>query len=141
MGCVLRSLCEILWSNPHCVCYSNTAIFIHDTTVVFMILVFMILVVPVLLLFLYPCRCFQRCLNHFHLRSLALNAFVDVFQGCYKDGTNATRDCRYFAAFQLILRLIFPLVFTIAKDAILSLVLSLLVFGIYTAIFVMYSTI
>ena len=28
---------------------------------------------------------------------------MDVFQGCYKDGTNGTRDCRYFAAMYFIL--------------------------------------
>ena len=27
---------------------------------------------------------------------------MDAFQGCYKDGTNETRDCRYFVAISLI---------------------------------------
>ena len=30
---------------------------------------------------------------------------MDAFQGCYKDGTDGTRDCRYFAALQLLVRL------------------------------------
>ena len=51
--------------------------------IITLILSFMLLVVPVILLFLYPYRWFQRCLHRFHLRSLALNAFVDAFQGCY----------------------------------------------------------
>ena len=58
---------------------------------------------PCLLLCLFPCRCFQRFLNHYGLRSLALTTFMDAFQGCYKDGTNGTRDCRYFAAMYFIL--------------------------------------
>ena len=37
---------------------------------------------------------------------LALHAFADVFQGCYKNGTNGTRDCRYFAGLYLVLRIV-----------------------------------
>ena len=66
------------------------------------LLVFTLL--PILLLCLYPCRCFQRFLNSCHLRSQALHTFMDTFQGSYKDGTNRSRDCRYFAALYLILR-------------------------------------
>ena len=68
---------------------------------ILMLLVFV--VSPCLLLCLFPCRCFQRFLNHYGLRSLALTTFMDAFQGCYKDGTNGTRDCRYFAAMYFIL--------------------------------------
>ena len=52
---------------------------------------------PIVLLLLYPMRCFQQCLGRCGLRCHALNTFMDAFQGCYKDGTNGTRDCRYFA--------------------------------------------
>ena len=31
---------------------------------------------------------------------------MDSFQGCYKDGTNGTRDCRYFAGLYLIVRIL-----------------------------------
>ena len=60
---------------------------------------------PLLLLVLYPCRCFQRCLNGCNIRCQALHTFMDVFQGSYKDGTNGTRDCRWFAALYLMLRI------------------------------------
>ena len=59
---------------------------------------------PILLLCLYPCRCFQRFLNRYHLSSQTLYTFMDTFQGSFKDGTNGTRDCRYFAAVYLIVR-------------------------------------
>ena len=59
---------------------------------------------PILLLCLYPCRCFQRFLNRYHLSSQTLHTFMDTFQGGFKDGTNGTRDCRYFAAVYLIVR-------------------------------------
>ena len=48
-------------------------------------------------MFLYPCACFQRLLNRLHCNSLALHTFMDVYQGNYKDGTNNTRDYRYFS--------------------------------------------
>ena len=68
---------------------------------IIMLLVFVVF--PCLLLCLFPCRCFQRFLDHYGLRNLVLTTFMDVFQGCYKDGTNGTRDCRYFAAMYIIL--------------------------------------
>ena len=60
---------------------------------------------PILLLCVYPCRCFQRVLNRYHLSSQTLHTFMDTFQGGFKDGTNGTRDCRYFAAVYLIVRM------------------------------------
>ena len=60
---------------------------------------------PILLLCVYPCRCFQRVLNRYHLSSQSLHTFMDTFQGGFKDGTNGTRDCRYFAAVYLIVRM------------------------------------
>ncbi len=41
-------------------------------------------IVPLLLLCLYPCRCFQTCLNRTGLQHQALHTFMDAFQGCYK---------------------------------------------------------
>ena len=53
---------------------------------------------PLLLFILYPMRCFQKCLTYFNLRWHALRVFMDAFQGCYKDGTDGSCDCRCFAA-------------------------------------------
>ena len=72
---------------------------------IIMLLVFVVF--PCLLLCLFPCHCFQRFLVRYRLRSLALTTFMDAFQGCYKDGTNNTRDCRHFAAMYLILLCVF----------------------------------
>ena len=69
-------------------------------------IVFVFLLFPLLLLLLYPMRCFQRCLGCCRVRWHALPIFIDAFQGCYKDGTNGTRDCRYFAAVYLIVRFV-----------------------------------
>jgi len=65
---------------------------------------------PPLILILYPTKLFQKCLGCFKHRWLALHTFVDAFQGCYKDGTNGTRDCRYFAGVYLLLRIVLFLI-------------------------------
>ena len=60
-------------------------------------------VLPVLILLLYPTRVFQRCLGCCNARwQLALRAFVDAFQGCYKDGTADTPDWRCFSGLYFI---------------------------------------
>ena len=67
-------------------------------------------ILPLVLLCLYPCRCFHRCLHHCGIRFLKLHIFMDVFQGCYKDGTAGTCDCRWFAvAFSLHVGILFIL--------------------------------
>ena len=80
----------------------------------FVVLVFIIF--PLLLLLLYPMRYFQRCLGCCRVRWHALHIFIDAFLGCYKDGTNGTRDCRYFAGVYLLVRLILFLLFTITHS-------------------------
>ena len=62
------------------------------------------LVFPALLMFFYPCACFQRLLNRLHYNSLALKTIMDAYQGIYKDGTNNTRDYRYFSGIFFISR-------------------------------------
>ena len=73
-------------------------------------------VLPLLLLLLYPCRCFQRCLTHLRVDSLALKIFMDAFQGCYKDGTTGTRDYRYFSAIYVGTRLLLLIIYTLTLN-------------------------
>ena len=88
--------------------YDGSVVYFSDEHLPYAVLAITVLLVfillPIVLLCLYPCRCFQRFLNVCHLRSQALHTFMDAFQGCYKDGTNGTRDCRFFAAVYLITR-------------------------------------
>ena len=72
--------------------------------------IFIFVFSPALFLLLYPMRIFQKCLGCCGRRLLVLHAFADVFQGCYKNGTNGTRDCRYFAGLYLVLRIVLVLV-------------------------------
>ena len=66
-----------------------------------MVIVFNVL--PLILLCLFPCRCFHRCLNHFQIQRETMREFVEVFNGEFK---YQPRDYRYFAAFYLIIRII-----------------------------------
>ncbi len=60
---------------------------------------------PILLLLLYPTKWFQQLLGCFpHVNWHPLHAFMDIFQGCYKNGTNGKRDYRYFAGLNLLFR-------------------------------------
>ena len=63
-------------------------------------------ILPLLLLCLYPCRWFQKCLNCCKFQNQTLHIFMDAFQGCYKDGTNGSRDCRWFAGLYLFFRIL-----------------------------------
>ena len=77
------------------------------------VVLFIFIILPLLLLCLYPCLCFQKVLNACKLRCQALHIFMDAFQGCYKNGTDGTRDCRYFSAMYLLVRMSFFTVFAI----------------------------
>ena len=77
---------------------------------VFVMVTFVLL--PTLLLLVYPLRLVEwlaarlgycgRLLRPGH----RMNLFLDSFQGCFKDGTNGTRDYRYFAGVYFLLRTI-----------------------------------
>ena len=67
---------------------------------------------PLFLLLFYPTKCFQLLLGRFpRVNWHPLHAFMDIFQSCYKNGTDGTRDYRYFAAFNLLFRILilFPI--------------------------------
>ncbi len=56
---------------------------------------------PLLLMLLYPCRCFQKTLNRLGLNSPILRVFMDAFQGCYR---LEPYDMRFFSAYYIFLR-------------------------------------
>ena len=68
---------------------------------VFMLTVFNIL--PMVLLFLYPCGWFRKCLSFCGASNHVLHTFMEAFQGCYR---HQPRDCRHFAALYLLLRIL-----------------------------------
>ncbi len=78
---------------------------------------------PFILLCLYPCRCFQSCLNCCRLNGHVLRTFMDAFQGCYKFEPH---DCRYWAAFYLFLRLAILVIFALTQSGYFVLVVGIL---------------
>ena len=76
---------------------------------IFMMLLFN--VVPLMLLYLYPCCCFQKLLNQFRSCSFqALHIFMDTFLSNFR---TKPIDCRYFAAIYLTIRIINLVVFSL----------------------------
>ena len=67
-------------------------------------------VLPFLLLAVYPCRCFHKCLNCCGLKSQMLCVFMDAFQGSYRIQPH---DLRYFSAFYPLLRILMLVQFQI----------------------------
>ena len=100
--------------------YDGMVEFLGKTHRPYAILAIAVLVVfifsPLLLLIVYQCRCFHRCTQHCGFTCNILYAFMDAFQGCYKDGTNGTRDCRYFPVVYLILRILLALAYVITRS-------------------------
>ena len=75
-------------------------------------------VIPFLLLLLYPFKWFHRILNYTNLNGISLQIFVDSFAGCFKDGMEpGTRDCRYFAAILLLMRIITIIIYQLTLSA------------------------
>ena len=106
-------------------------------TIIALVVLSMFVILPTLLLFLYPCWCFQQLLNRLHCNFHVLRVFMDIFLGLYKDGTDNSRDLRYFAGAFFLARAIFVLLFGYL-DFFLSVALIGLVFSILllmTAIF------
>ena len=96
--------------DPLSIYYNATVPYFSTEHLPFALLAIFILatfiVLPVLILLLYPTRVFQRCIGCCSTRWHALDAFVDAFQGCYKNGTNGTPDWRYFSGLYLIFRIL-----------------------------------
>ena len=57
---------------------------------------------PTSLLLFYQCKLFCICLRKCRIKGTILDKFVHIFQKYYKDGSNGTLDCRWFAGFFII---------------------------------------
>ncbi len=89
-------------------------------------------VLPLLLLCLYPCRCFQKVLNYCGLRCQALHIFMDAFHNGYKNGTEGTRDYRYLSVAYLLMRIF---CFIIAALTLTSVIMTYFIVGVQFAVF------
>ena len=79
------------------------------------ILLFFILP-PSLLLIIFPTHLFtkvSRCLKPRWI--ISVQTFVDTFHGCYKDGTNGTRDCRAVSGYIFVIWAFVPGIVNMTK--------------------------
>ena len=74
-------------------------------------------VAPFLFLVFYPMKWFQKCLNALQVQRESVTIFIDCFQGYYKDGTNGTRDYRYFSVAMYSLQVLMFCFFAVAKSS------------------------
>ncbi len=95
---------------------------------------FVFVFLPFLLLVLYPCRCFQRCLKHFGWRCQVLHVFMDAFQGSYK---TEPYDLRYFSAFYLFMRFV-VIIFTEITQSLMFILVITFILLIGTLIFAIF---
>ena len=70
------------------------------------LIVFIVLPSQSLFIFLHPWKIFNRC-RYFQCRLLQVaNEVAKVFQQSFKDGTENTLDCRWFAGIYLLIRVV-----------------------------------
>ena len=128
--------------NVHYLYYDGSLEYFGKEHLPYGILALVVLVVfnilPLLLLCLYPCRCFQTCLNCCRRRyQVSMRTFMDAFHGHYKNGTNGTRDCRWFAALHLTMRgsLFLAIAVTVSEFGLVIFTILALIMLFLTAVF------
>lgn len=88
----------------------KTILIITGVLLILLLLVFL----PTSLLLLYPCHFCQKCLTCSHLHFQSLHFLMNSLLGCYKDGTNGTRDCRIFASIFLMVRIVISVEYVVS---------------------------
>ena len=99
----------------------------HLWLMIFAICVVILIVISLpLILFIYPLKHVQKFLNRYHLRGNNLVAFMDSFQGCFKDGTNGTKDLRSFSAVYFFFRIIILAISITSYNQVIERILQLI---------------
>ena len=84
--------------------------------IIALIVLIIFIFLPLVLLTLYPMRWFQKCLNCICARRHILETFINCFQGYYKDGTNGTKDCRYFSISFFLIQMVILGFFAVTRS-------------------------
>ena len=111
-----RVSAQVLALNPHIHCYTPEHI---PYLVIPTFILFAFGVCPSVFICLYPTKVFTRAAMHCcsaRVR-IAMSVFADVFQGCYKDGLNGTRDYRKTPAIIMLLIIIRTFIITFRVDS------------------------
>ena len=102
-----------------------------------LVVLLLLVILPMLLLFVYPFQWFQHLLNKLHLNSHALRTFMEVFQGSFKNGTDGTKDYRYFSGFLVLMEIILFTTFTLTLSAFYYPIFSIFIV-LYCTLFVVF---
>ena len=76
------------------------------------VITFFFNIVPLIFTLIHPLNCFKGQLSKWP----ALRICLDSFQGCYKDGTEGTCDCRFFSSLYLIIRIALFMLYCFTKN-------------------------
>ena len=94
--------------------YIDPNISINDPKHVYLfilsVIIFIFIILPpILLLLIFPTCLFNKLSRHLKPRwAVSIQIFVDTIQGCYKDGTDGTRDYRALSGYLLAVCLLIP---------------------------------
>ena len=83
-----------------------------------------------LILLLYPMKCFQKLLNKCRLNSPALRAFMECFQGNYRDRTDSGWECRYFSTIYPIFRIGVSLTYALTRNDLFFPLMQIVIVGV-----------
>ena len=92
---------------------------------------------PLVLLIIYPTSSFRKISRYLKPRwNIAIKMYVDTFQGCYKDGTNGTRDYRAVSGYLLAMGFILLVVQRVAASVLyLSKITTIGIVDLHISIF------
>ena len=92
---------------------------------------------PTSLLLFYQCKVYRKCLKKCHIKGEMLDEFVNNFQKYYKDGSNGTWDCRWFAGFLILFKSIGYVIYAVSLNDIsfiLFMMLSIVTAGLFLTV-------
>ena len=78
------------------------------------VVLFFFNIVPLIFTLIHP---LNKCCKGHLSNWPALRICLDSLQGCYKDGTEGTRDCRFFSSLYLIVRILLFIIYGIVKNS------------------------
>jgi hypothetical protein len=90
---------------------------------------------PTSLLLCYQCKAYRKCLTKCQIHGNTVETFVESFQKYYKDGSNGTWDCRWFAGFFILMNSTGYVIYSLAPTPMFFLLATIL-FAIGAAVVV-----
>ena len=141
---VLSNIYNQTMSSVNTTMYLDPSIKIKDHERIYsfwqsIIIFIFILLPPSLLLIIFPTRLFNKVSQYLKPRWIvSIKIFVDTFNGCYKDGTDGTRDYRAVSGYILATCLLFPSLkiwFTLQHLEHFIISVSITLFIVFTVLF------